>query len=363
MPYPGSDVYDKYFQILTTYSSRGRDKKLALRIILGGGDRLLHFFLCAHLRILQTEPQLLKGLDVRFYIVPMEPNHVSSYLARYDSWYNRHVYVPFRSKAFILPGIRVEQIAAIQESKDGDVTLPGQFYRESILHYLSESRFRWEINVYQCECWLADKKDVVAETPSGTTPGEKKEDDTAALADYNIPFIQHLEIGLVAVAQDYLNLHPDLDPSMKVEDVVKERDFKFEPPNVSVTFTKVDLNGRAQKVIVDENGQYDTLVVANVPRKNEKRVFPPDPTSPWLEMFARIKNPSAAKKNVLNTDPRQHIVALEVTGIDGNFEVMIDGQVFKGMKKIHISRIYTVEEIGRAVQQECRDRSRMPSSA
>jgi len=50
------------------------------------------------------------------------------------------------------------------------------------------------------------------------------------------------------------------------------------------------------------------------------------------------------KKNILTSDPRQHIVSLEVSAVDGgSFELIIDGQVFRGLRKIHINRVYTVE--------------------
>jgi len=125
---------------------------------------------------------------------------------------------------------------------------------------------------------------------------------------------------------------------------VKDRDFPaFMPPTVSVNFTKMDLSGKIQKLQVEENISYETILVANIPKKNDKRPFPPDPTAPWLEMYAKTKNPG--KRNILVTEPRQHVVSLSVsaTDIGANFGVIIDGQLFRGLKKIKISRVFQVK--------------------
>lgn len=45
--------------------------------------------------------------DFRFYVIPFSANHVSAYIARMDSWYYRHIYVPCRSP--ILPWLRTQQ--------------------------------------------------------------------------------------------------------------------------------------------------------------------------------------------------------------------------------------------------------------
>ena len=39
----------------------------------------------------QTAPQLLEGVELKFYLVPLRKNALASFLARHDGWYK---YVP-----------------------------------------------------------------------------------------------------------------------------------------------------------------------------------------------------------------------------------------------------------------------------
>eukprot|EP00457_Paulinella_chromatophora_P001223 gb/GEZN01001225.1/.p1 GENE.gb/GEZN01001225.1/~~gb/GEZN01001225.1/.p1 ORF type:complete len:845 (+),score=113.42 gb/GEZN01001225.1/:30-2564(+) len=345
MPYPSTPAYEQYEQILKYYSNAKRTQKLVLPIVVAGGDRLLHNFVCAHMRVLQQDPNLLKGLDVRFFIVPLEENRLASFMARYDGWYNRHIFIPFRQHNFIVPMIRMDGPGPVEQKEETVLTLPGEFFRELVERYVGESRFRWHINVYQVECWLADRKqlqpeDEETEGPATEVPAvaESGEEETP---DYNIPFIQSCEIGLNARAIAFAE-EKQLN-TRNIEEIQKHRDFTCMSPPLSVGFTKMDLSGREQKISVEMISEYETLLCSNLPSKDEKRTFPPDPTASWLELYAKVKNPSS-KRNILATEPRQHVVALGVTTEKGGvFDVLVDRQVFRGIKKIKISRVYTVE--------------------
>jgi len=102
------------------------------------------------------------------------------------------------------------------------------------------------------------------------------------------------------------------------------------------------MNGKVGAAIDDDAAQYGSLVISNIPRLGDK-CFPPNPTSPWLEMHAQsfrpIRSRGELKRNVLLADPRQHVQTVELTCSSdaGRFEIIADGQVFGPFYKIRIS--------------------------
>ena len=54
-----------------------------------------------------TRPELARLVRFRLFVVPFAAQPLAGYLARHDSWYNRHIQIPFRAPFFILPRARV----------------------------------------------------------------------------------------------------------------------------------------------------------------------------------------------------------------------------------------------------------------
>jgi hypothetical protein len=89
---------------------------------------MLHNFLSAVLYVKLIEEELLRGITLKYYLLPAARNHVAAFLARHDSWYNRHVYLPFRSASFILPWLSCDDTSVIeQESVDLVCAVPLPF--------------------------------------------------------------------------------------------------------------------------------------------------------------------------------------------------------------------------------------------
>jgi hypothetical protein len=86
-------------------------------MVLAGDDALVNRFVCAYMSIVTESPQLLIGIAIRVYVVPFEKNVLASYIARYDHWYNRHIYVPFIESNSIIP------VMSTSESKYEDPPL------------------------------------------------------------------------------------------------------------------------------------------------------------------------------------------------------------------------------------------------
>jgi len=163
-----------------------------VRIVLAGGDKVLHHFLCAYASILQLDDQLLKGLNLKFYIIPTMRNQVAAFLARRDSWYNRHVYIPFRSAPLIVPWLNVDEDTNTKDENDAAEPMPLQFYRHLMEDYLREAQQSVRLYVYKMEGWNDKPKEA-----------KDSKDTTTELADLNIPIIGRFEVGCNVYAAQY----------------------------------------------------------------------------------------------------------------------------------------------------------------
>ena len=85
-PFPTTPYYQQLDKLLSSYTA-SEDKPTEIRIILAGGNEVVHAFVCSYLALMQAKPELFNGIRFKFYVVPLERNHVSSFIARYDSWY------------------------------------------------------------------------------------------------------------------------------------------------------------------------------------------------------------------------------------------------------------------------------------
>jgi len=280
----------------------------------------------------------LNGVRVKFYLVPFNENHVSSFLARYDGWYNRHIYSVFRSQPFTLPWVDLKKG---DEAKGADLNRvstepPGIFLRNTVECYTREANVACNIHVYKMAGWYGDAK----------RPGPKDVGkDSTNKCDVLIPFIQQIELGLAPYIVEFRERNKISADSVKgrpQEDWFREKGFAFNPAEVTMKFAKMDLAGNKSGTLVDEPVPYENLVVANIPRKDHA-CFPPDPTQPFLEMYAkpsRTYQPKEGRRNVLLSDPKQHIYAVTISARPGlTFSVLCDGVKFGPFSKIKISPI------------------------
>jgi len=299
-------------------------------LVVAGGDRLLHAFLCAYLLVAQQNPEYIRYVDPKIMLVPFKTNHFASFIARYDSWYNRHIYIPFRSPSFVLPFIKVDDGNTYTDTNEAVSSL-GQYYREAVEQYTRESSMTNNVRVYKVEGWFG--------------PAAKKTD----MADHVIPFVQRVEVGSVAAAESQRkggrNGGGGGDDTKADESI---KNFNYIPIETTVKFTKMDLSGKKQEPITDEAIAYQNITIANVPNKGDL-CFPPDPCAKWLEMHATVHksaNKAAVAKNVLLNDPKQHIANVEVSCASekGNFHIIVDGISFGPYHHIKIKRARFMNE-------------------
>lgn len=87
-PYPKTPVFDSLLAILKMYSGTAdEDDPLEVRICLAGDNTLIHRFVCAYMSIVTEHSNLLSGIILRIFVVPLQKSLVASYIARFDSWY------------------------------------------------------------------------------------------------------------------------------------------------------------------------------------------------------------------------------------------------------------------------------------
>lgn len=313
-------------------------KNTDLRIVVAGSDKLLNNMLCSWLYIRQVEEDSLKNLNLKFYILPTARNHMAAFLARYDSWYNRHVWQPFRSSLYMLPWMSEHVDSGSKglnkkgdDNEDDELTPPGKFFRRLLDDFLREAEHVVKFHIYKVEAWFKNESDKV----------EKKGEDSAGQPDQMIPFLQRIELG-VSVAAEQFRDKKKMPEGTKLDDILKDKTFLYTPGDMKLKFTQVDLNGKASTTHEDDATAYQSILLSSVPRLGDK-CFPPDPTQPWLEMHGtsfKPKNKAEIKKNVLLLDPKQHVNFVEITSDASTpFHISVDGALFGPYTKIRVSHV------------------------
>ncbi len=362
--------------LLNMYRDANRTTPLTLRLMLAGGDELLHQVLCAWCALRQTRPEVFEGLRPRFFLLPYARNHLAAFMARHDAWYNRHVYVPSRSNTFMLPWMREEEggggggaagasgsnssssgsgpsgamspgsqaagaaDAAAEEA--GDLP-PGVYFRRSLESYAREAALTMDAAVWQCEGYVSAESEGLRPDPKAKVPPIPGPDQLT-------PFFQRVELGVSPAAAEFKRARK-LPDSVRVEDIVSGsapagRSFEFNnPTELVVKFTKMDSQGRITQVITEESAVYQSILLSAVPRRGDP-TFPASPTAPNIELAAKLHksyagNKQAAllgRKPALLQDPKQHIVELEVWAANPNhaFGLMLDGQYFGPYYRVKI---------------------------
>ncbi len=203
--------------------------KPVIKLGILGGDGTLHNFVCGYAALKIAAPKLFDGLDIQCFMLPGEHNDFSSFLAKFDGWYGRHIYFGSFAALRTCPSVFMPSTAAptttstktdaertmeelkntlsranatthIPKFKPNDTTdkknpdeedrttTPALVYRCEIENYLREAKCRLEVHtthtvtcqvfLYQCECWS----------------------DTSY---FTIPFCQRVELGLKAFTRAF----------------------------------------------------------------------------------------------------------------------------------------------------------------
>ena len=351
-PFAHVALAEKLAEVLGMYRDSARRTPLSFRIMLAGGDELLHQVVCAWCALKQTKPDLFDGLRPKVYLLPFSRNHVAAFMARHDSWYNRHVYVPARSNNFMVPWIRVDQndmlelqqTAAAQSSGGGggggggggsssggggsssskpasspmspgggggsssssaatmggggsggdddiggELPPPGAYFRRSVESFVREATLQLDAQIWQAEGYLSAESE-------GLRPDVRAKVPPIPGPDQLTPFLQRFEFGALAAAAEFKRLRK-LPDTLRLEDILSgagaaSRGFEYAPVEVVVKFTKLDAAGRITQVVTEEPAAYQSLLLSACPRRGDP-TFPCAPSAPGLEMHAKLHKSAA----------------------------------------------------------------------
>lgn len=327
--YPAVTMFAKLQQLLNEYNSPDDDVEnlREIRFVIVGNDRLLQHVVTAFYLLQSHYPASFRGLSIRFFIVPCTKNSLANYIASRDLWYCRHIYTPFRCPyPMIVPWLREDETEVRSNNEPGATSFPTRFFRETISQYTREA-----LNTYHCVIFKLEGK---LDPASNETPDI-------------IPFLQRVEIGLVPAAEEFKAKTGILLANIKPEDLLKDKNFLYQPVELGVKYHKVDLSGHPKPEIIDDAIPYQSMLISHVPRKGDA-CSPPNPSSTGLEVMAQVaKNVDKVrlKKNSLYYEPRQHVAELLCTSTTP-FKLLADGVLHGPYRSVRIS-VSTLQGSGR----------------
>jgi hypothetical protein len=400
-PFAHVPLAEQLGNLLSMYRDPQRATPLNLRLMLAGGDELMHQVLCAWCALRQTRPEVFEGLRPRFYVIPTQRNHLAAFMARHDAWYNRHVYVPARSERFMLPWVRPDEDdgkgaggaagasasaslpmspslkpsapgAAGGDAEEDTTDLPpsAQFFRRLFESYAREASLTMDAQVWQCEGYVSAESEGLRPDPKAKVPPIPGPDQLT-------PFFQRVEVGVMPAAAEFkrARINKGVSESVRVEDIASgaaggaARGFEFNnPTDIVVKFTKQDAQGRLTEVVTEEAAVYQSILLSAVPRRGDP-TFPAAPTAPTLELAAKLHksyagNKQAAllgRKPVLLADPKQHVVEVEVWSANPNhtFGLLLDGQYFGPYYRVKILPAFRHTDVDAHTGKQMSDGRRM----
>eukprot|EP01087_Luapelamoeba_hula_P015668 TRINITY_DN4701_c0_g1_i1.p1 TRINITY_DN4701_c0_g1~~TRINITY_DN4701_c0_g1_i1.p1 ORF type:complete len:949 (+),score=126.79 TRINITY_DN4701_c0_g1_i1:71-2848(+) len=201
---------------------------------------------------------------------------------------------------------------------------PSSLLRTELQNYFREARNKLEMNIYQAECWGAGGQQY-----------------------YTIPFCMRAIIGYEAQTRAFFvanGVDERLAGNMKeVEREGRLKTFKFAPLNLHVKFLQMNVQGVPRQGLTLEPKPYHTLTVSNIPIQGD-RCTPPDPTKPWLEMYALEYDKK--RKTKVSDEHLYHVSQVEVEVKEKDrrrepFHILLDGVLYGPFDKVKIGMCMT----------------------
>ena len=329
-----------------------------VKIGVCGGDSMVHNTLLGYIYVLKHRPELVAGLDVCFYLLPTgSHNHLASFIAYHDPWYNAGVMNLTMNDLHVLPHLKpgsqvemVEDLAARKSRQSVLQTLNSELKKLSIVasnavHQtelekyrsrqiapcqmttkLTEAYFReagqtFPIAVFTCEAWAAQGKRTF---------------------HYNIPFCCRIEVGISASLADGSRKVNSAEEAGLPQPLAFNPKTSFETAaarysfNATVTFNQVDLKGdqhHSSTVIAPPNG-FTSLVVSNIPRAGDD-ISVTDPSSEFLDLSVVESDwASKARKKVTCMDDMQAAPCFRTNKLQiesprkNPFKILLDGELY-----------------------------------
>ena len=151
---------------------------ISIRFAINGGNRILNAVVCAYAALKRHGSEgLLNKFHIEFLLIPTSRCDLADWLARQDSWYNRHVYIPLQSELFVAPWIDYKSKPKTKPViNDSCLT---KFYRDITESYARESNHSVDICIWECQAWYDNNNNQSTKTP-----------------DVILPFVERVELGM-----------------------------------------------------------------------------------------------------------------------------------------------------------------------
>jgi len=274
---------------------RDTSDPVVIKIMLGGNDRLIHSVITGYLRLLEAVPQFLEGVLIKWYIIAVDFNVISGFVARHDPWYCRYVFMPTRSCPPVVPWIMVNNPIWRSEDNTSAATGPGQMVKQMLESYARDATFRFPIQLFLVDCWEGD----------------------GSVKRKTMPLFGRLELSDRAFTV-WKQCHGD----QRLLDDGKEGDSR---PRVLSQYMKTSMSGEPLAVI-SRDQSFDVIHISNIPL-SEDPCFPCDPSTSTLEFYGHFSERKSKE------DPDYHkctISSIEITGASRGekFYVLIDGEPY-----------------------------------
>ena len=345
---------DPLLYIVRQYMN-GKDLNIAcpLKIVLTGSDAITHRFIKSYISCLELNPKLCTNLNMQFFVVPsfQTSNTLSMYLASIDSWYTRHVYVPFHSRPWLprldtksdIKNLNKKEISIIDSLLKSMTTddyesgglceraLPIVMSESLLQDYLADAREILSVNIYKLKCSRS----------------------LSSTSEEIIPMGLYMEIGASTVARRMQEINPILKDKTSAE-VIESKTFKFRSITLHIQMNQMDLMGKNCGIDEGVVKNVYNLNIANVPRESDKGAMAL-PDVEWLELTLierdGAEQESNLLKNVRNKKIKEaqsqiniaisslysnlHVASGKITASDNcEFDITVDGVLYGPYKQV-----------------------------
>jgi len=399
------DTSSKYFRrssidiimnIVGQYAAFSDPKsKPTIRIGIIGGDVSFHNILNSYVYLKATTPKSFEGLDLQFYLVPVEsPCLFTSFLAKYDCWFGRQVVLSPQCILRILPcassignpliggandsnsnvndgSIRSKTVSTSFENKAIDESV-GKFGTNSTERTNAKTFREASLNSRFSESMLtffelSPNDRTLANNPSTVLRSEMEsffreatyrleiniyqcecwtipeDGNVATTSSYFIPWFQRAELGIRAYAR-FVQKQNDLPDTLTLSQIQQHKLFKYNALVASLKYTQMNPLGIPKQGVTIEAKAYHLITIANTPLCTDR--IPPNPTKPWLEMFTvecdMKKRKSKPTEKELEMSPlgTYHCSVVDIENEDkkkGGLHILLDGVVYGPFIRVRIS--------------------------
>eukprot|EP00493_Phyllostaurus_siculus_P024298 UN24637 len=149
--FPINDAAHFILDKLKCYSQlMPEDQKLTCKFVVAGGNINLHYVITAYAALQRDHADIAKNFDLLFYLLPFKSCLLCEHLARHDSWYSRHVFVPFHAKNCFFPHYDNDQPVEHNEIKPH---LPGQMWKHLVEQYVTQANNTLPVKIWEVQIW------------------------------------------------------------------------------------------------------------------------------------------------------------------------------------------------------------------